>query len=137
MGGGQSATELDPRVGLKDAIKPLRSKLLAVPALRERYLKHVRTIAEKNLDWKNLGAFVAVEREAIEKEIAADTRKLTSLAAFNMATSTEAPASNNGQTRRREPMSLKAFADKRRAYLMSYQPKSETAAQPAGEQLSR
>lgn len=132
-----SGTELDPLIGLKDASKPLRSKLLAVPALRERYLQHVRTIAEKSLDWKNLGELVAVERGVIEKEIAADTRKLTSLEAFNMATSNEVAASNNGQTRRREPMILRSFADKRRVYLMAYQPKSETAAQPAGEQLSR
>ena len=37
MFGGASA-ELDPLVGLDDTTKPLRSKLLAVPALRERYL---------------------------------------------------------------------------------------------------
>ena len=35
MFGGASA-ELDPLVGLDDPTKPLRSKLLAVPALRER-----------------------------------------------------------------------------------------------------
>ena len=44
MFGGASA-ELDPLVGLDDATKPLRSKLLAVPALRERYLSYVRDIA--------------------------------------------------------------------------------------------
>ena len=37
--------DLDPLVGLDDTRKPLRSRLLAVPALRARYLDHVRTIA--------------------------------------------------------------------------------------------
>ena len=38
MGGA----ELDPLVGLNDATKPLRSKLLAVPALRARYMTYVQ-----------------------------------------------------------------------------------------------
>ena len=40
---------------MNDESKPLRSKLLAVPALRARYLSYVRDIAEKWLDWKTLG----------------------------------------------------------------------------------
>ena len=39
--------ELDPLIGLDDPRKPLRSKVLAVPGLKARYLDHVRTIAEK------------------------------------------------------------------------------------------
>ena len=57
--------KLDPLTGLDDAKKPLRSKLLAVPSLRERYLTNVRTLAEKDLDWKNLGAVVARYRELV------------------------------------------------------------------------
>ena len=34
--------------------KPLRSKLLAVPALRARYLSYVSEIAERWLDWQTL-----------------------------------------------------------------------------------
>ena len=44
FGGG--GADLDPLVGLDDTSKPLRSKLLAVPALRERYLAYVRDIAD-------------------------------------------------------------------------------------------
>src|SRR5205085_1208787 len=62
-----SGLELNPLVGLNDARMPLRSRLLAVPALKERYLKYVRTIAEKQLDWKKLGPIVAVYRKLIEK----------------------------------------------------------------------
>ena len=43
----RASADLDPLVGLNDTTKPLRSKLLAVPALRQRYLSYVREIAEK------------------------------------------------------------------------------------------
>jgi hypothetical protein len=78
--------ELDPLIGLDDAKKPLRSRVLAVPSLRERYLAHVRTIAEESLDWAKLGPLVAQYRTLIEKEIAADTRKLSSFATFRKVT---------------------------------------------------
>jgi spore coat protein CotH len=51
-----SGYDLDPLIGLDDLRKPLRSRLLAVPRLKARYLAHVRTIAEDKLDWKKLGA---------------------------------------------------------------------------------
>ena len=37
-----ASADLDPLVGLNDATKPLRSKLLAVPALRQRYCLRAR-----------------------------------------------------------------------------------------------
>src|SRR5262249_41030456 len=45
-GGGMrpSAYELDPLIGLKDTNKPLRSRLLAVPSLKAKYLANMRTI---------------------------------------------------------------------------------------------
>lgn len=113
-GGGADGTTLDPLVGMDDAVKPLRSKLLAVPALRERYLAHVRALAKEWLDWERLGALVAANRELIAKAVAEDTRKLTSLQAFNQATGPSG--------------TLRQFADKRRAYLLDYQaPKAEAA----------
>ncbi len=54
-----AAVDLDPLIGLDDARKPLRSRLLAVPALKARYLDHVRTIADEWLDWEELGPVVA------------------------------------------------------------------------------
>jgi hypothetical protein len=115
---GGAGLELDPLVGLTDARKPLRSKLLAVPELKKRYLEHVRTIAEQSLDWKNLGPVVAQYRSLIEKEVEADTRKLESFAAFKHATANEVAASQ--EPGRRPEMSLRNFADKRRAYLLSH-----------------
>ena len=125
-GGGMPAVkgvELDPLIGLDDAKKPLRSRLLAVPGLRARYLAHVRTIAEDSLDWKKLGPVVAQYRALLEKEIEADTRKLTSLAAFQKATA-DLPVENAEPAepgRRRSPMGLREFADQRRAYLLGYE----------------
>ncbi|MBI4474947.1 MAG: CotH kinase family protein, partial [Acidobacteria bacterium] len=76
-----SAT-LDPLSGLDDASKPLRSRLLAVPALRERYLAYVKDIATKWLDWKALSPIVEQYRKLIDEDVAADSRKLYSYEAF-------------------------------------------------------
>jgi hypothetical protein len=103
MGGGSA--DLDPLVGLTDETKPLRSKLLAVPALKERYLGYVRDIAEKHLDWKTLGPRVAELQGLIAEEVTLDTRKLYSTEAFK--TGTDGPE-----------RSLKTFVEKRRAYLL-------------------
>ena len=79
--------DLDPLVGLDDATKPLRSKLLAVPGLRAKYLDHVRTIARDWLDWKQLGPIVEEYAQLIDQQVAADTRKLTSYEDFKKTTS--------------------------------------------------
>jgi hypothetical protein len=104
---------LDPLVGLDDNSKPLRSKLLAVPSLREKYLRYVRTIAEDSLDWRKLGPLVEQYEALIAKEIEADTRKLTSFTAFEQAIAETA----DGSPDRRHP-SLFNFAQGRRKYLL-------------------
>jgi hypothetical protein len=90
-----------------------------VPGLRARYLDHVRTIAREWLDWDRLGPLVARYRAMIEPEVEADTRKLTSLAAFRkaVAETPEEPAAPGG---RGSAMSLRTFADRRRQYLLSH-----------------
>lgn len=115
-GGGGGGVQLDPLVGLDDASKPLRSKLLAVPALRERYLRHVRDIAQVWLDWKNLGPIVDQYAELIEKEVEADTRKLDSIEGFKSGVSEEMAPPEGGRRR----MSYKQFADARRKYLLEH-----------------
>ena len=119
-GGGPrpAAVDLDPLVGLEDSRTPLRSRLLAVPSLRARYLEHVRTIADDWLDWRKLGPVVAGYRALIEKAVEEDTRKLSSLAAFRAAVADAAVAES--APRGRPTMSLRAFADRRRAYLIDY-----------------
>ena len=119
-GGGPrpGSLDLDPLVGLDDERKPLRSKLLAVPAFKAKYLAHVRTIAEEWLDWNKLGPVVTEYRAMIEPEVEADTRKLSSLAAFRKSVAETLPATKDAP-RGREAMSLRAFAEGRRKYLLS------------------
>ncbi len=128
--GAGGGLELDPLIGLADPRKPLRSKILAVPSLRAKYLQNVRTIAEKSLDWSKLGPIVAQYRKLIEKEIEADTRKLSSFEAFKRTTADEATV---GGERSRD-MPLRVFADQRRKYLLAYK---ESQAAPVGPQPPR
>ncbi len=81
-GGG---VRLDPLVGLNDPTKPLRSRLLAVPSLRAQYLRNVRTIAEKWLDWETLEPRIAQHAELIEPVLVDDVKKLSSLPEFYRA----------------------------------------------------
>ena len=112
--------KLDPLFGAEDSTKPLLSKLLAVPSLRAKYLGHVRAIAERWLDWKNLGPIASRYHSFIAPEVAADTRKLESKEAFetgltNSNISTGAVEFRPGGGGR--SISLKSFADQRLSYL--------------------
>ena len=118
-GGGGNGIELDPLIGLADQRKPLRSKVLAVPALKAKYLADVKTIAEKSLDWKTLGPVVAQYRKLVEKEIEADTKKLEPFDAFQRTTADDATAPKG----REYP--IRAFADLRRKFLIDYKVPAE------------
>ncbi len=98
---------LDPLEGLSDTSKPLRSKLLAVPALRAKYLGYVRQIADKWLDWKKIGPIAERYQSLIVAEVRDDPRKLDGFAEFPV----DQPGGGD----------LKSFIDRRRAYLLSYQ----------------
>jgi spore coat protein CotH len=54
-GGGGGKVDLDPFAGADDPEKALLNKLLAVPALRTRYLRYLRDIAENWLSWNKIG----------------------------------------------------------------------------------
>jgi hypothetical protein len=99
--GGPGGADLDPLVGLNDATKPLRSKLLAVPALRARYLGYVRDIATTWLDWQKLGPVAEGYRALIAADVKADTKKLDSYEAFESSLQT-----------------LRSFAERRRGVLL-------------------
>jgi len=117
-GPGGGGVELDPLIGASDTSKPLLSKLLAVPELRTRYLGYVRAIAEKWLDWKNLGPLARQYHDLIEEDVKADTRKLDSFEAFQKSVGGNASTSSNGEGGRDD--SIKTFADKRRAFLLNH-----------------
>lgn len=115
--GRSGNVELDPLIGLDDASKPLRSKLLAVPQYREKYLDYVEQIARESLDWDRLGPVVASYRQLIEKEVALDTRKLSATDAFFATTSDDSGTSTGGRQ-----ISLREFVTKRRDYLLKSVP---------------
>jgi hypothetical protein len=114
-GRGGGGVELDPLVGLNDTTKPLRSKLLAVPSLRARYLAHVKTIAEDWLDWKKLQPVVDQNVQLIDAEIKADTKKLSSYDSFVQSVSSEqrSPGAPGGGR-----MSLRSFVEQRQKFLL-------------------
>ena len=119
-GFGGGGTQLDPLVAINDSSKPLRSKLLAVPALRQRYLGYVRDIATKWLDWNTVQPMLKSAHDLIAAEVRLDTRKLYDTAGF------EAGLNVNG--------SLKNFLDQRRAFLLrATAPASPAARRGAAE----
>ena len=71
----------------------------------------MRTIAEDWLDWEKLGPVVARYRALIEKEVEADTRKLSSLAAFRKAVADDRGRRRGDPLAGRPALSLRAFAD--------------------------
>jgi hypothetical protein len=82
FGFGGGSVDLDPLVSVNDPSKPLRSRLLAVPALRARYLTYIRDIAERQLDWSAVGPRARQYQALIAEDVKADTRKLYSTAEF-------------------------------------------------------
>jgi CotH kinase protein len=120
--------DLDPLIGLDNTRTALRGRLLAVPALKARYLAHVRTIAEAGLDWKTLGPVVARYRALIADEVKADTRKLSSDDDFVRVTADTTPAAAAAKPARGpSAFSLRAFADQRRKFLLEYRETKKAA----------
>ncbi len=112
-GFAEGGVELDPLVAVDDPRMPLRSKLLAVPGLRAKYLQCVRTLAQSSLDWSKLGPLVGQYRTLIADEVAADTRKLSTTEAFLSATADSTEENVEGRL-----ASLRSFVQQRREYLL-------------------
>lgn len=108
-----SAVDLDPLVGMDDASKPLRSKLLKVPSFKTRYLQYVYAVADQGLDWEKLGPVVERHRDQIREWVKLDSRKLSTTEAF------EAGTAPNLELQTRE-ISIRQFAERRRQFLMSH-----------------
>jgi hypothetical protein len=113
-GRGGGAAQPEPLVALDDPNKALRHKLLAVPRLRDEYLRYVGDIADKWLDWTRLGPLVEQYRRLIGDEIARDTRKLDTTEAFT--TGVYGPADGTPPP----ATTIKGFADGRRAALLAH-----------------
>ena len=118
-------TELDPLVGMDDLTKPLRSRLLQVPALRERYLGYVRALGQER-SWERMRPIVARLHDTIASRVAKDTRKAFTTEAFERDTSSA------------ETGSLRQFFEKRSKFLSEFRPKSAaTTAAPASSNSSK
>jgi hypothetical protein len=107
-GFGGGGITLDPLVSANDTNRPIISKVLAVPALREKYLGYIREIAERSMDWNSIGPVVASYRALIADDVARETHKLFSTDQFLQDTSGEP---NGG---------LRSFFEQRRAFLLNY-----------------
>jgi hypothetical protein len=100
--------------------------LLAVPALKARYLADLRDIAEHWLDWSKIGPLVQQWQSLIAADVKTDTRKLFSTAAFTKAVTQDGFEPGGGPTAPPE-MSLKSFFEQRRAYLLAWLAKNQPA----------
>lgn len=113
---------LSPMVFEGSPSRPLVSRLLAVPALRARYLSHYRTIVEEWLDWDRIGPLVARYQKLIDAEVEADDKKLYSYEAFlsssgGQPTQGEASDWRGGFGGGTSGPSLRSFVTQRRDYL--------------------
>ena len=108
--------ELDPLKGAEDAGKPLLGKLLAVPALKARYLGYIKEIAGRWLDWKKIGPLAEQYQALIAADVKKDTRKLDSYEDFIGGVKEDGEQREGPGPGRR--ISLKNFVEQRRAYLL-------------------
>ena len=87
-----------------NAARPLIHRLLSNPEWRARYLAHVRTVADKWLDWEVLGPIVKKYQELIDAEVQQDDKKLYGYEDFATGT----------------PADLERFVTQRREYLRNH-----------------
>lgn len=113
-GTAKRGPDLDPFIGAEDPTKVLLSRLLAVPALRTRYLELLRDIATTWLNWDLLGPIAREYQSLIDSAVKIDTRKLDSYEAFQALVEEDL---TRGQ---RTIMSLKTFSEQRREFLLNY-----------------
>jgi hypothetical protein len=110
---------LSPLAAQNVTNNPIIAKVLAVPALRAKYLGYVQEIAEKSLDWSAIRPIVKQYRELIADDVARDTRKLFSTDDF-LRTTADDPASGT----------LRSFFDARRTFLLRWIAENAAAAAP-------
>jgi hypothetical protein len=111
----QNAYGLDPLIAIDNPDRPLRSKLLQVPAYRDKYLQYVAQIAREDLDWENLGPMVEKIRTSIEPFVKLDSRKLSTTDAFLQTTSADSQKGPQNNSRH-----LRQFAELRREFLLQH-----------------
>jgi len=124
-GGGRSGVrepdnaELDPFAGADDSRKALLNRLVAVPALRVKYLTYLRDIARDSFDWTKMEPVVKRYEAMIAPDVKADGHKLFPADMFRVGLYEENPNSFGGPTGAPR-LGLKPFFEQRRAYLLNY-----------------
>jgi spore coat protein CotH len=98
----QKITQWSPFYNETKVNYPLLNKLLAVPAFRQRYLAHMRTIISELMDESKVNSIIDSYANLIRSAVIADTKKVTSETSFNNAI-----------------FSLKDFIARRKNYLLS------------------
>lgn len=105
-----SAVNWSPFYNATNVNYPLLNKLLAVPAYRQRYLAHLRTIISQQLDVASCTAILDNYKSQIDLLYQADPKKLYSYAQFT-----------------NEINNLKTWVNNRRTYLLSNTEVAQTA----------
>lgn len=103
--------QLDVLAGIDDPRRPLLSKLLAVPALRRRYLVHLNTLATEALDWDALSPQLKQLHATLLPEVRRETHKPDSFERFARGLEQDLPDTDD------EP-SLRKTIEDRRAYVL-------------------
>ncbi len=121
LGQGGGATT-SPYLNSTSAGKPAFSTPMSVPDWNARYTAHYREVLEGSFGWSNLQPIIQKYQSLIASDVAADTKKLYSTAAFTQNVTQNIP---NG----RNPIyGLKPLIDSRETYLSNLA--SLTAARP-------
>ena len=111
FGGSKASFELDIFAGKDEVRAPFINKLMLDPAVKSRYVAHVRTIRDTWMDWDKVLPTITEYRNLIGAEIEKDTRKLTSTQAYNDGIGMGKSSGRNVQP------GLKAFFEERKLYL--------------------
>jgi len=115
---------LDPLVDQNDASKPLLSRLLAVPALRKRYLGYVRDINDRWLSWRAIEPLARQYQALIRDDVQLDAHKLFPFGDFSRALDGDGGAQERGGMTASPDISLKDFLEQRHAWLANWFAKS-------------
>ena len=127
-GGGPNSWQTDgqmlsPVSQENDMMRPVISRLFAIPHLRARYLAHIRTIADKWLDWDVLQPIIAEYQSLVDAEVKADNKKLYTYEAFATSQIKDhggGGGSGRGGRGRRATPSFKRFIEERAEYLLNH-----------------
>ena len=126
-GGGPNSWQTDgqmlsPVSQENDMMRPVISRLFAIPHLRARYLAHIRTIADEWLDWDVLQPIIAEYQSLVDAEVKADDKKLYAYEAFATSQIKDQGGGGGGRGGRggRSTPSFKRFVEERAEYLLNH-----------------